>query len=40
MDGALTAKDRLVLANMRTKLGLGAEDAEQIEILVVGASNA
>ena len=36
MDGVLTPKDRLVLANLRSKLRLGAETAEQIELRVVG----
>ena len=35
MDGGLTPKDRLVLANLRAKLQLGAEIAEKIELEIV-----
>lgn len=37
MDGVLSAKDRLVMANLRARLGLEAEDAERIELEVVSA---
>ncbi len=35
MDGVLTAKDRMVLTNLRSRLQLQAEVAEQIELEVV-----
>lgn len=37
MDGHLSAKDRLVLANLRTRLGLDLESAEAIELGVLGS---
>ncbi len=39
MDGVLTPKDRLVLANLRTKLHLGAEIAEKIELEIVATDS-
>lgn len=39
MDGVLTPKDRLVLANLRTKLQLGAETAEKIELEIIGTDS-
>jgi hypothetical protein len=35
MDGHLSPKDRLVLANLRTRLGLDPETAERIELEVL-----
>jgi hypothetical protein len=35
MDGVLTPKDRMVLTNLRSRLQLQAEVAEQIELEVL-----
>lgn len=35
MDGTLSSKDRLVLSNLRDRLGLDTEEAERIEVEVV-----
>jgi hypothetical protein len=38
MDGVISAKDRLVLANLRSRLQLEAEIAEQIELDIVSSA--
>jgi hypothetical protein len=38
MDGVLSAKDRIVLANLRSRLQLEADIAEQIELELVGSA--
>lgn len=40
MDGHLSPKDRLVLANLRVRLGLDTETAEAVELAVIAAQQA